>query len=99
MNVTSRSDVGLMTVSPRGDAPRALVGKVAVPKTGQKPPSPHGDATGVPVGWVAVPKTGQNTLFDTPGCLWSTCGLGHRADGFAAHPLRTSTGRIMLRPD
>ena len=117
MNVTSRSDVGLITVSPREDAPEvlvgkvpvpktgqtppsprldasgALVGRVPVPKTGQKPPSPHGDATGVPVGWVAVPKTGQNTLFDTPGCLWSTCGLGHRADGFAAHPLWTSTGR------
>ncbi|MDY3878140.1 hypothetical protein [Candidatus Cryptobacteroides sp.] len=38
MIVTSRSDVGLMTVSPRLDAPGALVGKVAVPKTGQKPP-------------------------------------------------------------
>ena len=37
--------------------------------------------------------------FATPGCLWSTCGQGPRADGSAAHPLRTSTGRIMLRPD
>ena len=55
MNVTSRSDVGLMTVSPRLDASGVPVDKVAVPKTVQKPPSPHGDATGVPVGKVAVP--------------------------------------------
>ena len=60
MNVTSRSDVELMTVSPRRDAPEASVGKVAVPKTGQKPPSPHGDATGVPVGKVAVPNPVAN---------------------------------------
>ena len=38
-----------------------LVGRVAVPKTGQKTPSPRGDATEVPVGRVAVPKTGQKT--------------------------------------
>ena len=35
------------------------MGKVAVPKTVQKPSSPHEDATEVPVGEVAVPKTGQ----------------------------------------
>ena len=67
MNVTSRSDVGLMTVSPRGDAPRALVGKVAVPKTGQKPPSPREDAPDVPVDKVTVPKTGQKPPFATRG--------------------------------
>ena len=35
------------------------MGRVAVPKTGQKPLSPRRDATEVPVGRVAVPKTGQ----------------------------------------
>ena len=56
MNVTSRSDVGLMTVSPRGVGTEVLVGKVAVPKTGQKPSSPRRDAPGALVGRVAVPK-------------------------------------------
>ena len=55
MNVTSRSDVGLMTVSPRLDASGAPVGMVAVPKTGQKPPSPREDAPDVPVDKVTVP--------------------------------------------
>ena len=55
MNVTSRSDVGLMTVSPRLDASGVPVGKVAVPKTGQKPPSPREDAPDVPVDKVTVP--------------------------------------------
>ena len=68
MNVTSRSDVGLMTVSPCVDGTEGLVGKVAVPKTGQKPPSPREDAPGVPVGKVTVPKTGQKTPFATRGC-------------------------------
>ena len=35
------------------------MGKVSVPKTGQKPPSPRRDASGDLWGWVAVPKTGQ----------------------------------------
>ena len=35
------------------------MGKVAVPKTVQKPPSPREDASEVLVGMVAVPKTGQ----------------------------------------
>ena len=69
MNVTSRSDVGLMMVSPREDAPEVPVVKVALPKTGQKPPSPRRDAPGALVGKVPVPKTGQKTLFATPGCL------------------------------
>ena len=43
----------------REDTTEALVGRVAVPKTGQKPLSPRRDATEVPVGRVAVPKTGQ----------------------------------------
>ena len=50
-----RSDVGLMTVSPRLDASGVPVGKVAVPKTGQKPPSPRQDASGAPVGLLSVP--------------------------------------------
>ena len=37
------------------------MGRVAVPKTGQKPPLPREDATETPVGRVAVPKTGQKT--------------------------------------
>ena len=35
------------------------MGKIAVPKTGQKPPLPRRDASGPPVGGVAVPKTVQ----------------------------------------
>ena len=35
------------------------MGRVAVPKTGQKNALPRWDATEVPVGRVAVPKTGQ----------------------------------------
>ena len=50
-----------MSPSPRGDATEVSVGRVAVPKTGQKTPSPRGDGTEVPVGRVAVPKTGQKT--------------------------------------
>ena len=42
-----------------GDGTEAPVDRVAVPKTGQKPPSPREDATETPVGRVAVPKTGQ----------------------------------------
>ncbi len=45
-----------------------LVGRVAVPKTGQKPPSPRHDASEPPVGKVSVPKTGQKTPFATLGC-------------------------------
>ena len=67
------------------------MGKVAVPKTGQKPPSPREDATEVPVGKVALPKTSQKSPFATPGCLWSICGPTLRANGSAEHPLRTST--------
>ena len=48
-----------MTVSPRRDGTGVPVGRVAVPKTGQKPPSPRRDASGIPVGMVAVPKPGQ----------------------------------------
>ena len=38
------------------------MGKVAVPKTGQKPPSPREDAPEVPVGKVAVPKGAHSTV-------------------------------------
>ena len=41
------------------DATEVLVGMVAVPKSGRKPPSPRRDAPEAPVGKVAVPKTGQ----------------------------------------
>ena len=44
---------------PRGDATEAPVGRVAVPKTGQKNALSREDATETPVGRVAVPKTGQ----------------------------------------
>ena len=43
----------------REDATEASVGRVNVPKSGQKPSSPREDATEVPVGRVAVPKSGQ----------------------------------------
>ena len=71
MNVTSRSDVGLMTVSPRLDAPGALVGKVAVPKTVQKPPSPRENASEVPVGRASVPKRSVGSGAGGAGYLFS----------------------------
>ena len=37
------------------------MGKVAVPKTGQKNALPREDATEMTVGGVAVPKTGYDT--------------------------------------
>ena len=40
----------------REDATEAHVGRVAVPKTGQKNALPREDATEAPVGRVAVPK-------------------------------------------
>ncbi len=43
----------------RENATEAPVGRVAVPKTVQKPPLPREDVTEVPVGRVSVPKTGQ----------------------------------------
>ena len=46
---------------PRENAPEVPVGRVAVPKTGQKPPLPREDATEASVGSVAVPKTGQKS--------------------------------------
>ena len=46
----------------REDATEAPVGRVAVPKTGQKNASPRGDATEVPVGRVAVPKIRYKTV-------------------------------------
>ena len=54
MNVTRRSDVGLMNVSPREDATEVLVEGVTVPKTGQKNALPRGDATERPVGAVSL---------------------------------------------
>ena len=50
---------------PRRDGSEVPVGKVAVPKTSQKPPLPRRDASGAPVGKVAVPKTGQKYPFAT----------------------------------
>ena len=46
---------------PRGDASEIPVGRVAVPKTGQKNALPREDATEAPVGKVDVPKTGYDT--------------------------------------
>ena len=45
----------------RGDGSEVLVGRVTVPKTGQKTPLSRGDGTETPVGRVAVPKTGQKS--------------------------------------
>ena len=45
------------------------MGRVAVPKSVQKPPSPREDATEAPVGRVAVPKTGKKPPFVTRGWL------------------------------
>ena len=54
---------------PRGDGSEVLVGRVTVPKTGQKTPLPREDATEGPVGRVAVPKTGKKPPFVTRGWL------------------------------
>ena len=35
----------------------------------------------------AVPKTGQKTLFATPECHWSTCGVGPRAEDLSEDSL------------
>ena len=53
----------------RGDGSEVLVGRVTVPKTGQKTPLPREDATEASVGRVAVPKTGQKPPFATRGWL------------------------------
>ena len=45
----------------REDATEASVGRVAVTKTGQKPPLPRGGGTEGIVGRVIVAKTGRNT--------------------------------------
>ena len=50
-----------MTASPRGDGSEVPVGRVAVPKTGQKNASPRGDVTEIIVGRVPVARTGRNT--------------------------------------
>ena len=54
-SVRYRSWTGRLAVRHAG----IVVGKVAVPKTGQKPPSPRGDATDVLLLVVAVPKEGR----------------------------------------
>ena len=46
--------------SPRGDGSEVPVGRVPVPKIGQKPPLPRRDASELPVAGCAVPKTGQS---------------------------------------
>ena len=73
---------------PRWDATEVPVGRVVVPKTVQKPPSPRRDASGAPVGKVSVPKAGQYSSFAKPGCLWSTCGQGLRAEDQSEVSLR-----------
>ena len=62
MNVTSRSDVELMMVLPREDASGVPVGKVPMPKAGQKPSSPRRDVSEALVGKVAVPMDLPHTL-------------------------------------
>ena len=52
---------------PRGDASETPLGRVAVPKTGQKNALPREDASETPLGKVAVPKT------DLPG--WDGAGI------------------------
>ena len=53
------STVPISFPSARDRAPEVPVGRVVVPKKGQKPLSPRRDATGVLVGRAAVSKTGQ----------------------------------------
>ena len=53
----------------REDATEAPLGRVAVPKSGQKNALSREDATETPVGRVAVPKTGKKPPFVTRGWL------------------------------
>ena len=48
--------------SPHWDGSEVPVGKVAVPKDGQKTPSPREDTTEGLVGRVAVPKSGRRSI-------------------------------------
>ena len=63
------------------------MGGVAVPKTVQKPTLPREDAPEVPVDRGPMSKTVQKPLFVTPGCPWSTCGHGGRAEEQSEVPL------------
>ena len=51
------------------------MGRVDVPKTGQKPLLPRGDGSEVPVGKVAVSKTGQKNALprDNLNSMGTTC--------------------------
>ena len=57
----------IQDISTRGDALGVPVGKVSVPKTGQKPHSPRRDASGVPVGLLSVPM-GMPSTQSGPQC-------------------------------
>ena len=57
-----------MTASPRQDASGSLVGRVAVPKTGQKTASPRGDGSGVPVGGGLVTRVSIEDGLATHRC-------------------------------
>ena len=62
------------------------MGKVAVPKTVQKPPSPRGDATEASVGRVTVPKTGQKSALQRDN-LYPRAPSVHEAPG--GHAIQT----------
>ena len=49
-----------MTASARRDGSEVPVGKIVVPKTGQKTPSPRRDVSEVPVEGVPVPRTDRD---------------------------------------
>ena len=60
-----------MTASPREDVSEVPVGRVPVPKTGQKPPWPRENASAVPVGRDAVPKRSVGSGAGGAGYLFS----------------------------
>ena len=75
----------------RGDGSEVLVGRVTVPKTGQKTPLPREDGTETPVGRVVVPKTGQKSALQRDN-LYPMVPPVHeaRAEGPARYEFRNS---------
>ena len=77
----------------RGDATEMVVGRVPVPKTGQKPPSPRRNASGVLVGRVPVPKTGQSPAEDLPKSRQLTRTGGVSGEALPVDVLDDQTGK------
>ena len=71
----------------REDATEASVGRVAVPKTGQKPPFATRECHGGTCGQGHRVKDGSEDPFATRGCHRGTCEQGGRAEDRSEAPL------------